>query len=69
MDPTQPGLDARHRDKDGTIGKKHGNMLISTLREIYGDQFARGQPDSAKLSSVLHHLDETSLSKLAKDHT
>jgi hypothetical protein len=69
MDPTQPGLAARHRDKDGTISKKHGNTLISTLREIYGDHFAKGQPDSAKLSSVLHRLDEASLSKLAKDHS
>jgi hypothetical protein len=33
---TQPGLDGRHRDKDGEISKKHGNTLISTLRETYG---------------------------------
>jgi hypothetical protein len=24
----QPGLDQRHRDKDGTIARKHGNTLI-----------------------------------------
>ncbi len=27
----QPGLDGRHRDKDGTISKKHGNTLNKNL--------------------------------------
>ncbi len=36
----QPGLDHRHRDKDGTIARKHGNTLISTLRQTYGQRFA-----------------------------
>jgi hypothetical protein len=31
----QPGLDGRHRDKDGRIAKKHGNTLISTLWLTY----------------------------------
>jgi hypothetical protein len=35
----QPGLDQRHRDKDGTIARKHGNTLIRTLRETYGASF------------------------------
>jgi hypothetical protein len=32
----QPGLDHRHRDKNGEISRKHGNTLIRTLRETYG---------------------------------
>jgi hypothetical protein len=32
----QPGLNSRHRDKSGEIGRKHGNALVSTLRRIYG---------------------------------
>jgi hypothetical protein len=32
----QPGLDSRHRDKNGEISKKHGNTLVGTLRKIYG---------------------------------
>ena len=36
----QPGLDQRHRDKNGEIDKKHGNTLISTLRQTYGPNFA-----------------------------
>lgn len=27
----QPGLDGRHRDKDGTISRKHGNTLNRNL--------------------------------------
>jgi hypothetical protein len=30
------GLDSRHRDKNGEIGKKHGDTLVDTLRKIYG---------------------------------
>ena len=64
----EPGLDNRHRDKNGEISKKHGNTLVSTLRKIYGLTFAAGQPGSAKLSDVLEHLNETSLSQLVHDH-
>jgi hypothetical protein len=64
----EPGLDGRHRDKDGEISKKHGNTLLSTLRKIYGKSFAAGFPDTAKLSEVLHQMNETSLSQLRRDH-
>lgn len=64
----EPGLDGRHRDKDGEIGKKHGNTLVGTLRKIYGKGFAAGYPDSATLSEVLTQLNETSLSQLRRDH-
>jgi hypothetical protein len=63
-----PGLDNRHRDKNGEISKKHGNTLVSTLRKIYGSTFAAGQPATAKLSDVLEYLNETSLSQLVHDH-
>jgi hypothetical protein len=63
----QPGLDGRHRDKNGEISKKHGNALISTLRQTYGANFAQGIDGGVKLSDVLHRLDEPSLSKLIQD--
>jgi hypothetical protein len=63
----QPGLDNRHRDKDGRIARKHGNTLIRTLREKYGPDFAKGEDDYATLRVVLHSLDEPSLSKLIAD--
>ena len=64
----KPGLDARHRDKDGEISRKHGNTLIGTLRQTYGNAFAAGCPDQMKLSEALHKMDEPSLSKLRRDH-
>ncbi|MEO6783465.1 MAG: hypothetical protein ABI407_18445 [Bradyrhizobium sp.] len=59
-------IDDRHRDKNGEISRKHGNTLVSTLRKIYGDNFA--EPETAKLSEVLDKLDETSLTRLVHDH-
>ena len=64
----QPGLDQRHRDKNGVISKKHGNTLVRTLRKIYGTTFAAGQPETAKLSDVLQQLNDTSLGQLIHDH-
>jgi hypothetical protein len=64
MAHTQPGLDHRHRDANGEIGRKHGNTLISTLRETYGASFAPGQPGHMRLSQLLHVMDEPSLSRL-----
>jgi hypothetical protein len=65
---SKAGLDNRHRDKDGEISHKHGNTLIRTLRKIYGQSFAAGYPETAKLSEVLLQLNETSLSQLRRDH-
>jgi hypothetical protein len=65
---SKAGLDNRHRNKDGEISSKHGTTLISTLRKIYGRSFAAGYPDTEKLSDVLLHLNETSLSQLRRDH-
>jgi hypothetical protein len=64
----EPGLDSRHRDKNGEISKKHGNTLVGTLRKIYGQTFAAGQPGSARLADVLADLNDTSLSQLVHDH-
>lgn len=64
----EPGLDSRHRDKNGEISRKHGNTLVRTLRTIYGPGFAAGCQDGDKLSDVLHKFDATSLSQLHKDH-
>jgi len=36
------GLDDRGRDKSGQIEKKHGNTLVRTLRQTYGENFAPG---------------------------
>ena len=64
----QPGLDGRHRDKNGEISRKHGDTLVSTLRKIYGPSFARGAQPHEKLSDVLVEMDEPSLSRLVHDH-
>jgi hypothetical protein len=64
----QPGLDQRHRDKNGEISRKHGNTLVRTLRRIHGPDFAEGFKGTDKLSDVLPALDEPSLSKLVRDH-
>jgi hypothetical protein len=62
------GLDNRHRKSDGEISTKHGNILIRTLRKIYGQNFAAGYPETEKLSEVLLQLNETSLSQLRRDY-
>ena len=64
----QPGLDQRHRDKNGEISRKHGNTLIGTLRKQYGPMFAKGCIDQEKLGDVLHKLDDHSLSELVREH-
>jgi hypothetical protein len=65
----QPGLDDRHRDKDGEISRKHGNTLVRTLRSIYGQSFASGFSDTDNLAHVLRTAPtHTSLSQLRRDH-
>ena len=64
----QPGLDGRHRDRNGEINRKHGNTLVSTLRKIYGPSFAPSAQPNETLSEVLADMDEPSLSKLVHDH-
>ena len=62
----QPGLDGRHRDQNGRISEKHGNTLVGTLRETYGDNFAAGTRADAKLSTVLDRAGVDSLSQYLK---
>jgi hypothetical protein len=42
MEVIPMAVDARYRDKDGEISRKHGNTLIGTLRVSYGSGFAKG---------------------------
>jgi hypothetical protein len=49
----QPGLDKRHRDKDGEIRKKNSNTLVRTLRKEYGDDVANGYRANTQLGTVL----------------
>jgi len=54
-----------HRPAEGsvrrkTIGYKHGNTLIRTLRKSYGAHFAEGCGDDERPSDVLHKMDEPS---------
>ncbi|MBZ9703260.1 MULTISPECIES: hypothetical protein [unclassified Mesorhizobium] len=62
----EPGLDGRHRDRDGKISEKHGNTRVDTLRETYGEKFAEGIRGDAKLSTVLQREGVSSLSQLLK---
>lgn len=65
----EPGLDGRHRDMDGEISRKHGNTLVSTLRRIYGPNFASGFSPSDTLAHVLQtEPAHSSLTQLRKDH-
>jgi hypothetical protein len=57
-----------NHEMDAEISYKHGNTLVRTLRDIYGQEFAVGHPDTAKLSEVLSSLDERSLARLVRDH-
>ena len=65
---SKPGIDGSHRNKDGEISGKHGNTLVRTLRKMYGQGFAAGYPETAKLSEVMPQLNEISISQLRRDH-
>jgi hypothetical protein len=62
----QPGLDGRHRDLDGQASRKHGNTLVRTLRETYGDDFAPGARAGMRLRTLLHRTGTESLSQYLK---
>ena len=63
---TQPGLDGRHRDMNGQIERKHGNTLIGTLRQTYGEDFAAGRRSDMKLSTLLQEAGTPSLRQYLK---
>ena len=60
--------DGRHRSKDIEITNKHGEVVLGTLRKIYGKTFAAGLSDDAKLAEVILKLNTTSLAQLQRDH-
>ena len=62
----QPGLDERHRDKDGEIRHKRSDTLVRTLRAEYGDGVAKGYRSDAQLGTVLKNEGLNSLSELLK---
>ncbi len=63
---SQPGLDGRHRDRNGQIDRKHGNTQVGTLRQTYGDNFAAGRRSDMKLSTLLRETGAPSLRQYLK---
>jgi hypothetical protein len=63
----QPGLDKRHRDRDGEIDKKRSDTHIETLRGTYGPEFAGGWPGDKTLGDLRTKTGKT-LSELLKEH-
>lgn len=49
------------------IERQYGNVMVSTFRKIYGDDFAKDVGPTTKLSVALETLDSGSKSKLQKD--
>jgi hypothetical protein len=62
----QPGLDHRHRNKDGEIRGKNSNTLVRTLRKEHGPNFAKGYRSDAQLGTVLEREGVSSLSELLR---
>lgn len=62
--PKQPGLDNRHRDRNGEIERKKGNTRVDTLRDTYGADFAQGHRGDMHLSTLLERENAASLSEL-----
>lgn len=65
-DMTEPGLEGRHRDRDGEIHRKRSDTLVGTLRREYGPDFAKGYRSDARLGTVLEKEGLSSLSELLK---
>ena len=60
------GLDNRCRDDDGEIRHKRSDTLVGTLRDTYGEDFARGYRSDAKLGTVLDREGVDTLSDLLR---
>jgi hypothetical protein len=60
------GLDERHRDRDGTISRKHGNTKVGTLRKEFGEQFAEGRRSDLLLKNLLAESGASSLDDYLK---
>jgi hypothetical protein len=64
----EPGLDGRHRDRDGEIDRKRRDTLVRTLRDTYGPDFLPDFRSDATLGTVLDETGANSLSELVKKH-
>ena len=62
----QKGLDNRARDQDGEIRHKRRDTLVRTLRETYGDDFAKGTRSDATLGTVLERAGVDTLDQFMK---
>jgi hypothetical protein len=60
------GLDDRCRDRDGEIRHKRSDTQVGTLRQSYGDDFAKGYRSDAKLGTVLKEEKAATLSEYLK---
>jgi hypothetical protein len=60
------GLDDRQRDQDGEIRQKRSDTMVRTLRDEYGQDFAKGYRSDAKLGTVLKQEGVESLHQLFK---
>jgi hypothetical protein len=60
------GLDNRCRDTDGEIRHKRSDTRVGTLRDTYGEDFAKGYRSDAKLGTVLDRERAVTLSDLLK---
>ncbi len=64
----EPGLDGRHRDKDGEIDRKRSDTRVDTLRKTDGDDFLSDFRGDACLGTVLDEIGADSLTELVKEH-
>ena len=62
----EPGLDKRHRDRDGEIDRKRSDTLTCTLRKTYGDGFAPGWSAEKTLGALRTKTGKT-LSEVVKE--
>jgi hypothetical protein len=60
------GLDGRCRDHDGEIRHKNSNTRVDTLRETYGDDFAKGSRGDMRLGTLLERSGAKTLSEYLK---
>jgi hypothetical protein len=60
------GLDNRMRDSDRKIRQKRSDTKVSTLRETYGEDFAKGYRSDAKLGTILKKEKVASLDQILK---
>jgi hypothetical protein len=60
------GLDGRSRDANGEIRRKRDDTLVGTLRQTYGQDFAKGYRSDATLGTVLKGEGVPTLDKLRK---